>query len=148
MAPQWRVTSSVPREDRHVKGAAELAAVVVGGAIGTAIRLGIDLGLPHGEFPWPTLLINTVGAFVLGMLVARLWPSAPTWLRAGLGAGLLGSFTTFSAVAVSLVSLTAAGSWMLALAYLVATLALGLTAAWLGIRVGGGRASLADEVTE
>lgn len=131
-----------------MKGAAELAAVVVGGAIGTAIRLGIDSALPHGEFPWPTLLINTIGAFVLGMLVARLWPSASAWLRAGLGAGLLGSFTTFSAVAVSLVSLTAAGSWMLALAYLVATLVLGLGAAWLGIRVGGSRSSSRAEVTK
>ena len=133
-----------------MKGAAELAAVVVGGAVGTALRLAIDSALPHGDdaFPVSTLIINTVGAFALGMLVGRLWPSASTWLRAGLGAGLLGSFTTFSAVAVSLVSLTAAGSWMLALGYLVATLALGLAAAWLGIRLGGARPSPLDEVTE
>lgn len=130
-----------------MKGAADLAAVLLGGAIGTALRLAIDLGLPHADFPWPTLLINTVGAFALGMLVGRVWPSASSWLRAGLGPGLLGSFTTFSAVAVSLVSLTAAGSWMLALAYLAATLVLGLGAAWLGLRLGGQRTAL-DDVTE
>lgn len=121
-----------------MKGAAELAAVLLGGAVGTALRLGIDLGIPHSDdgFPVSTLLINTVGAFALGMLVARVWPTASSWLRAGLGAGLLGSFTTFSAVAVSLVSLASGGSWMLAAGYLAATLVLGLGAAWLGLRLG------------
>lgn len=133
-----------------MKGLAELAAVVVGGAVGTALRLAIDVGLPHADdaFPLSTLLTNTVGAFALGMLVARLWPTASSWLRAGLGAGLLGSFTTFSAVAVSLVSLASAGSWMLAVSYLAATLVLGLGAAWAGLRLGGSRPSPIDEVTE
>ena len=133
-----------------MKGLAELAAVVVGGAVGTALRITIDSALPHGDdaFPLSTLIINTIGAFVLGMLVARLWPTASSWLRAALGAGLLGSFTTFSAVAVSLVSLAAAGSWILAVSYLIATLALGLGAAWLGLRLGGSRPPPIDEVTE
>ena len=112
----------------------EIAAVAVGGAVGTGIRLGLDLLIPHdaNSFPVSTLIINTLGAFALGMIVARLWPIAPAWLRAG----LLGSFTTFSALAVSLVSLGSSSQWMLALGYLVATLALGLTAAWLGLRTG------------
>lgn len=133
-----------------MKGAAELAAVAVGGAVGTALRLGIDLGIPHADdsFPVSTLLINTVGAFALGMLVARVWPTASSWLRAGLGAGLLGSFTTFSAVAVSLVSLASSGSWMLAAGYLAATLVLGLGAAWLGLRLGKSGLTAIDEVNE
>jgi CrcB protein len=120
-----------------------LAAVAVGGSVGTGIRLPHDAD----SFPVSTLIVNTLGAFVLGVLVARLWPVAPSWLRAGLGAGLLGSFTTFSAVAVSLVSLGAAGAWMLALGYLAATLILGLTAAWLGLRTGR-PAEAFDEVDE
>ena len=58
-------------------------------------------------------------------------------MKAGLGPGLLGSFTTFSAVAVSLVSLTATASGMTALAYLGLTLVFGLGAAWLGLSLGG-----------
>ena len=87
--------------------------MLVGGLVGTGLRLGIDALLPHADdaFPWSTLLINVVGSFALGVLVARVWPTAPAWLRAGLGAGLLGSFTTFSAVAVSLVALADAGEW-------------------------------------
>ncbi|CAN5299044.1 N/A [soil metagenome] len=120
----------------------DLGAVVVGGILGTGLRLAIDTAVPHDDasFPLSTLLINTVGALVLGTLVAWLWPTAPSWLKAGLGVGLLGSFTTFSAFAVSLVSLTAAGEWVPALGYLALTVVLGLGAAWLGL-VLGGRAS-------
>jgi CrcB protein len=118
--------------------ARELAAVVGGGAVGTGLRLAVDLLLPHADdgFPVATLLVNVVGAFALGLLVAQLWPIAAPWLRAGLGAGLLGSFTTFSALALSVVTLATTDQWMLALAYLVASVTLGLTAAALGLRAG------------
>ncbi|MGL4340346.1 MAG: fluoride efflux transporter FluC [Rhodoglobus sp.] len=112
--------------------------MIFGGAVGTALRLATDAAFPHSdnEFPLPTLVINVLGAFLLGLLVARVWPAAPAWLRAGLGAGMLGSFTTFSAVATALVSLTAASQWMTALSYLVMTLLFGLGAAALGLTLG------------
>jgi len=114
-----------------------LVAVVLGAILGTGLRLGIDqLVAPDSAFPWATLLINVVGSFVLGLLVARVWPSAPAWLRAGLGTGLLGSFTTFSAVIVSLLTLTAAGTTVVAVGYLVASLVFGFAAALLGVRLG------------
>ena len=123
----------------------DLAAVIAGGAVGTALRLGLDALIPHGDdtFPVSTLVINVVGAFALGLLVARLWSSAPSWLLAGLGAGLLGSFTTFSALAVSLVTLASSDQWMTALGYLAATLLLGFGAAAGGLALGHGRAPLA-----
>jgi CrcB protein len=116
-----------------------LFAVVIGGLVGTALRLGIDLALPHADdaFPLATLLINTVGAFALGVLVARLWPTAQQWTKALLGSGLLGSFTTYSAFAVSIVSLVSSDEWLVAAAYLVATMVLGLGAAFVGLRAGG-----------
>lgn len=114
-----------------------LLAVVLGGLLGTGLRLTIDqLVVPDSAFPWATLLINVVGSLVLGFLVARVWPSAPAWLRAGLGAGLLGSFTTFSAVIVALLTLTAAGMAVLAVVNLIASLVLGFAGALLGIRLG------------
>jgi CrcB protein len=118
-----------------------LLAVFVGGLIGCSARLGIDALLPHTSadaFPWSTLIINVIGSFVLGLLVARVWPTAPDWLRYGLGTGVLGSFTTFSAVVVSLLQLTGVFP-MVAAVYLLASLVLGLGAAWLGLRVGGRR---------
>jgi CrcB protein len=113
-------------------------AVLAGGLIGTALRLGIDALLPHGDagFPWSTLLINVIGSFALGMLVARVWTIAPEWVRLGLGTGVLGSFTTFSALVASAFSLTATGESVLALLYVAATLVAGIGAAFLGLRFG------------
>src|SRR6218665_2355142 len=49
-----------------------LFAVAVGGVIGTALRLALDLVLPHSDrdFPLDTLLINLLGSCALGCLAA------------------------------------------------------------------------------
>lgn len=112
--------------------------MLVGGILGTGLRLLVDLLLPHdgAGFPLSTLLVNVVGSFALGLLVSLVWPRVPTWLKAGLGAGLIGSFTTFSAVMVSLVDEGARGLWALAAGYLALSIVLGLSAAALGVRLG------------
>ncbi len=113
-------------------------AVLGGGLVGTGLRLGVDLVLQHGgaAFPIGTFLINLTGSLVLGVLVARVWPVAPEWLRAGLGPGLLGSFTPFSALAVSAVDLSSAGAGVVAAVYVTTSVVGGVTAAALGIRLG------------
>ena len=118
-----------------------LVAVLLGGLIGTGLRLTLDAVLPHTDsgFPWSTLLINVVGSLALGLLVARVWPTASSWVRAGLGTGVLGSFTTFSALIVSLLTLTQAGMSLLALVYLLVSLVAGFAAALLGVRLGSRR---------
>jgi CrcB protein len=130
-------------------------AAFTGGVAGTGLRLGIDLLLPHDAagFPLGTLLVNTVGALVLGCLVAGLWlrPSTPAWLKVALGPGLLGSFTTFSALMVSVVALSSAALPGLAALYLGLSVALGFAAAalglWLGTQLGGPalRPGIADD---
>jgi CrcB protein len=119
-----------------------ILAVLAGGVLGTAARLTVDVVLPHGgaTFPLGTLLVNVAGSFLLGMLVARVWPVAPDWLRAGLGPGLLGSFTTFSALAVSAVDLTVSGVPVSALVYIAASMVGGIAAAAVGLRLGAPRA--------
>jgi fluoride exporter len=118
-------------------------AVLAGGAVGTGLRLTADLLLPHGraDLPIGTFLANLVGSFALGVLVARVWPVAPEWLRVALGPGLLGSFTTFSALAVSAVELTGEGAGTTALVYVAASVVGGIAAAALGIRLGAPRPS-------
>lgn len=116
----------------------DLAAVLVGGMLGTGLRLLADTLIPHGDtgFPTTTLLVNVAGSFALGLLVSRLWTRAARWLKAGLGAGLIGSFTTFSAVMVSVVVQASHGLWLLAGVYLGLSLVLGFAAAALGLRLG------------
>lgn len=117
-----------------------LAAVFLGGVVGTGLRWALDLLLatPNQGFPTSTLLVNVVGSFALGVLIEALWmrPGVPGWVGAGLGTGVLGSFTTFSALAAALVVQTASGQYLIAGIYLVASLLLGLSAALLGLKMG------------
>lgn len=115
-------------------------AVAVGGLIGTGLRLACDLAFPHGdgEFPVETLIVNLVGSFVLGWLVGGLWtrPTTPRWLKAGLGSGVIGSFTTLSAVMASLLALTREGEQWLGGVYLLVSVLGGLAVAAAGLRIG------------
>ncbi|QMU97032.1 CrcB family protein [Microbacterium esteraromaticum] len=125
-----RVTQvSTPPPASTVLRRAALAAT--GGAVGTAARLG--LGMLITGAPSAVLTVNIVGALLLGVLTARL-PSGD--LRILLGTGLLGGFTTYSAFAVDGVELWEA-SPLLAVGYIAVSLAGGLLAAWLGLRLGG-----------
>ncbi len=116
----------------------ELVAVFVGGLIGTTLRVTLDLAVVHDldEFALSTLLVNVVGSFVLGVLVAALWPRVPSWVRVGLGPGILGSFTTFSALAISVVALARTGEIALAVLSIVLSIGLGMLAAWAGLTLG------------
>jgi CrcB protein len=116
------------------------AAVAAGGLLGTELRYGAGLAFPEaaGAVPWTTLVINVVGSFVLATLTT-LWIARPRtafWLRAGLGPGLLGSFTTFSAVVFSVHQQFRGGSHGTWLAYLGLSLVLGLGAAAAGWKTG------------
>jgi len=121
-----------------------LALVVAGGAIGTAARLGLGLALPAPQgsglaaVPWATFLANVLGAFLIGVLAARL-PSS-SGVRVFLGTGVLGGFTTYSAFAVGSMTLWQAQPW-LAAAYAVASVVLGIGAAALGLGLARPRTS-------
>lgn len=118
--------SSAPVHPRPVALPALLLVVAVGGALGSLARYGLVVALPD---LWTTLLINVVGAFLLGVLVARR-PDG-TWSRPFLGTGVLGGFTTFSAFAVQAVE----ASLPTGIAYVAGTLVLGIAAAELGLRI-------------
>ena len=116
------------------------AAVAAGGLLGTELRYGAGLAFPEaaGAVPWTTLVINVVGSFILATLTT-LWIAQPRtafWLRAGLGPGLLGSFTTFSAVVFSVDQQFRGGWHGTWLAYLGLSLVLGLGAAAAGWKTG------------
>lgn len=100
-----------------------LAAVALGGAAGALLRWLLELALPStvGGWPWATLLANVLGCAALAWLVVHDDRHGhPSWLRPGIGTGLLGGFTTFSTYAVQ-VAVLGQGGAPLALAYLVLT---------------------------
>jgi CrcB protein len=117
--------------------------------LGTGLRLLLDGAIPHtdGQFPLSTFLINIAGSFVLGVLVSGLWlRNVPSIVKAGVGPGLLGSFTTFSALVLAEVLLTSANplGFFTAALYLVLSLVLGLGFALAGIVLGSRMAPSPD----
>jgi fluoride exporter len=118
-----------------------LLAVAAGGALGTLARYGIDLLLPQrpGALPWATLLINLSGCLLLGVLVVVLLERFPPsrYARPFLGTGVLGGYTTFSTYSVETALLIRDQFFVRAAAYALASVGLGLLAAWLGMTVGG-----------
>lgn len=119
------------------------AAVLVGagGFAGTLARYGLSVAMPDtGDWPVATLTVNVVGAFALGLLLealARASDSRPSrTARLVLGTGFLGSFTTYSSLAVETERLVAGGSGGLALAYAAVSLVCGMLACVLGVVAG------------
>ena len=106
--------------------------IAAGGTIGTAARMAIGLVLPDAGLPWAVFLANVLGALLIGILTARL-PSPE--VRVFLGTGVLGGFTTYSALAVGILTVGQSAPW-LAATYGMGSVLLGLTAAAIGLRVG------------
>jgi CrcB protein len=108
--------------------------------VGTELRYALGLLFPDqpGGLPWATLGINILGSFVLAALTT-VWIARPRtafWLRAAVGPGLLGSFTTFSAVVFSADQLARAALPAVGMLYLGLSVVLGLAAAAAGWRTG------------
>lgn len=112
-----------------------LGLVVLGGALGTAARAGLQLALGPALGPLFVPLVNLVGAFALGLVTAALMRRADSArvraTRLFAGTGVLGGFTTYSALAVE----SAQDPAMLALG--LAAAAVGTAAAWAGVLVAG-----------
>lgn len=110
--------------------------VAVGGALGTAARytLGRLVPVAPRTFPTTTFTINVVGAFLLGVLVGYLARHRPddVRLRALIGVGVLGGFTTFSTFAVETVQLLRERCEGIAIAYVVGSVVVGTLAARVG----------------
>ena len=113
----------------------ELAAVFAGGAIGTLARAGLEaLAAPDpGHWPWPTFIVNIVGAFLLGFFVTRLLERLPTssYRRPLLGTGLCGGLTTFSTMQVETIKMLEHRHYGLAVGYTLASIAAGLVAMYV-----------------
>ncbi len=140
-----------------------IGAVALGGALGALLRWLLVAPAPEdgsSVVHWITLgLVNLSGSFLLGLLTGHASRRRlPHWLTAGLGTGLLGAYTTLSAVVLSasvtpvvgigdFIRTGVPGGWVLLagllgmLLALVAGAALGTAAAAVGLHLGGHRAA-------
>jgi CrcB protein len=117
-----------------------LATVALGGVIGSLGRYAVGAALPHSgtDFPWASLAVNVTGAFGMGLLVAYLVdrPGAHRLARPFVGVGVLGGWTTYSALAVDAVVLGAHDRAQVALVYLTVTFLVGTLAVAAGSVLG------------
>ena len=119
-----------------------LAVVFAGGTVGTAARQLLTLAVPPvAGVAVVTVGINLLGAFLLGLLLETLSRRGPDTggrrtLRFLLGTGVLGGFTTYSALATDTSLLLADDRPGTALLYALGTLIVGAAAAWGGIAAG------------
>jgi CrcB protein len=116
-----------------------LVAIAVGGAIGATGRWAtaelLDAASsPHvpGTWPWATLAVNVIGCLLIGMAARTLSTGTVPWAFAV--TGVLGGFTTFSALAVELNDLAEAERLPLAVLYGAVTLAAGVGATFVAHR--------------
>ncbi|MCE5342889.1 MAG: fluoride efflux transporter CrcB [Eubacteriales bacterium] len=107
-----------------------------GGFFGSICRYLLSL-MPfsnHSGFPVATMIINVLGALLVGVLVglaSRFTHIHAEWFTF-LQVGFCGGFTTFSTFALETTSLFGAGKAWLGVAYIVISVLLSVAAVFIG----------------
>jgi len=101
------------------------------------LRYGFSLMIPARTFPWPTLAVNIIGSFLIGLILAlgiREESFLYNW-KLFLATGICGGFTTFSAFSLENMTLLQKGNYLYALLYVTASILLGIAAAFGGYKL-------------
>jgi CrcB protein len=116
----------------------QLILVGVGGCLGAIARYKLGGWVLHHtldwRFPLGTIIVNVVGCLVAGLLTGLIEKHHVLTqdARVFLFTGLLGGFTTFSAFGLETGFLMRRGEFAVAMLYVVASVAGGIAAFWLG----------------
>lgn len=111
--------------------------VALAAGLGAALRYVVDQLVQRrvlSGFPYGTLVVNTSGSFVLGLVAGGLTGSA----AAVLGAGFAGGYTTLSTLTWESLALAEEGSVLEASLNVVGSVVLGLAAAAAGLALTSG----------
>jgi fluoride exporter len=109
----------------------------LGGGLGANARYWLGIFMKargwSDQFPWHTFVINILGSFVLGLVLAAC-KERPAWFLF-LGVGVCGGFTTFSTFSVELLELLEKDRLLAAAGYALGSALLALVGAWLGLKL-------------
>ncbi|NGX51378.1 MAG: putative fluoride ion transporter CrcB [Chlamydiae bacterium] len=116
----------------------EILLIGLGGGVGAIFRYLLSR-LSHGifgvSFPFGTLIVNVLGAFLIGtlsFLIFQRVAELSSELRALLLIGLLGGFTTFSTFSLETIELWENGETVKTALYILLSVGLCLLATWGG----------------
>ncbi|MFI6861389.1 fluoride efflux transporter CrcB [Streptomyces sp. NPDC050421] len=111
--------------------------VIVGAAVGAPLRYLTDRAVQARHdtvFPWGTFTVNVSGCLVLGLLTGAVAAgAASSHLQLLLGTGLCGALTTYSTFSYETLRLAEGGARFYAAANAVASVVVGLGAAFAGV---------------
>ncbi|MCL7748816.1 fluoride efflux transporter FluC [Halalkalibacter alkaliphilus] len=114
-----------------------IGAIAIGSAIGTSLRYYLNLYTLATGYPIGTIIENLGGSLLLGFLTGWFIIKVPReWLKAGLGVGLCGGFTTMSTLASDSVYLFLEHTWWLSVVYILLSIFGGIVCALAGYIVG------------
>ena len=117
-----------------------LLLIAILGGIGTLARYGLQgvVQIRTGSsFPYGTLAINLTGCFLLALtyqLTVNRMVISPD-LRLAIGVGFFGGYTTFSSFGWETAKMLEDGAWLPAIAYVSASVVIGLLLSVAGIRL-------------
>lgn len=115
--------------------------VFVGGGTGAIFRYLLASWIYEvvgSGFPYGTLVVNILGCFVIGLFLTMAegrFLISPS-VRVFVAVGIIGGFTTFSTLNFETLELLRDGAFALALLNVGASIAVGLSATWVGAVVG------------
>lgn len=117
-----------------------LALAALGGAIGASGRYLVGIAafrLFGSGLPWGTLIVNVLGALLMGLLIELLAIKldGSQELRVFLATGILGGFTTFSAFSLEVALMLERNQWLIAGAYILASVVLTIAALFAGLYI-------------
>lgn len=108
----------------------------IGGGIGSMLRYGASLLVGQKTFPLATLLINIIGSFIIGLVIAAaLKQDINNNWKLFLATGICGGFTTFSAFSLENLQLLQNERYGLFVLYLALSIVGGLAAVWCGFKL-------------
>jgi fluoride exporter len=106
--------------------------VGVGGFVGAILRYQVSQWIHHfskSDLPLPTLCVNILGSFLLGLLSG--FDLAEFWVLL-CGTGVLGAFTTFSTFKLEAIQLHLKQKWKNLAIYIITSYSAGIGLAYAG----------------
>ncbi len=107
--------------------------VGIGGFFGAIARFSISKQLNHSVFPTGTLIVNLLGAFLLGIITGA---KVDILLSLLFGTGFMGAFTTFSTLKLEMTQLYIDKRKKIFLIYIIMTYGFGILLAYFGYLIG------------